>query len=118
MKLKNIDAPMPEIERFCQKWNLTEFALFGSVLRDDFRPKDSDVDVMVQFHADAMAAFKGFDYFSALEQMEEELKALFNRDVDVIVRSSIEKSRNYLRRREILSSAKVIYESSRSSLSA
>ncbi len=36
MKLQNIELPMPEIERFCQKWNLTEFALFGSVLRDDF----------------------------------------------------------------------------------
>ncbi len=100
MKLKNIDLPMLEIEQFCQKWNLTEFALFGSVLRDDFRPADSDVDVMVQFHTDAVAAFKGFDYYGASEEMEVELGAISNRDVDVIVRSGIEKSRNYLQHKK------------------
>jgi uncharacterized protein len=112
MKLKNIELPMPEIEQFYQKWNLTEFALFGSVLRDDFRPESSDIDVMVQFHPDAKPTFW------ELDQMEEELKKLFGRDVDVIMRSGIERSRNYLRRREILSSAKVVYESSGSSVSA
>lgn len=117
MQLKNISLPMIEIAQFCQKWNLTEFALFGSVLRDDFRSDSSDVDVMIEFQPDAYAAFKGLDYFGALDQMETELKALFARDVDVIVRSNIEKSPNYLRRHEILSTAKVIYDSSGSSLS-
>ena len=117
MQLKNINLPMAEIAQFCQKWNLTELALFGSVLRDDFRPDGSDVDVMVQFHPDAYAAFKGLGYFGALEQMEAELGSLFSRDVDVIVRSNVEKSPNYLRRHEILSTAKVIYDSSGSSRS-
>ncbi|MBE9060788.1 nucleotidyltransferase family protein [cf. Phormidesmis sp. LEGE 11477] len=115
--LKNIKLPMVEIAQFCQRWNLTEFALFGSVLRDDFCSDSSDIDVMIQFHPDAYAAFKGLDYFGALDQMEAELKSLFARDVDIIVRSSIEKSPNYLRRREILSTAKVIYDSSGSSRS-
>ena len=35
-----------QIAEFCQRWKITEFALFGSVLRDDFRP-DSDIDVLV-----------------------------------------------------------------------
>ncbi|MGD1898106.1 MAG: nucleotidyltransferase family protein [Phormidesmis sp.] len=118
MQLKNIELPMAEIERFCQKWKLTELALFGSVLRDDFRADSSDIDVMIQFHPDAYAAFKGFDYFGALDQMEEELKLLFARDVDVIVRSNIEKSPNYLRRHEILSTAQIVYDSSRPSRSA
>ncbi|MEL7359435.1 MAG: nucleotidyltransferase domain-containing protein [Cyanobacteria bacterium J06560_6] len=116
-KLKNIELPMAKIEQFCQKWNLTQFALFGSVLRDDFRPDSSDVDVMIQFHPDTYAAFQGWDYYSALDDMERELKSVFHRDVDVIVRSNIEKSSNYLRRHEILSTAKVIYDSSGSSLS-
>ena len=47
-----IKLPMQQIAEFCQRWQVIEFALFGSVLRDDFRP-DSDVDVMVQFHPDA-----------------------------------------------------------------
>ncbi len=111
MKIKNIELPMPEIEQFCQKWNLTELALFGSVLRDDFRPEDSDIDVMVQYHPESVPSFYDLDC------MEEELQVLLSRDVDVITRPSIERSRNCLRRREVLSSAKVIYES-RSSVSA
>ncbi|WOB43779.1 hypothetical protein HNI00_11915 [Thermoleptolyngbya oregonensis NK1-22] len=45
-----IDLPMGQIVEFCDRWQVVEFALFGSVLREDFRP-DSDIDVMVQFHA-------------------------------------------------------------------
>lgn len=37
---------------FCQRWSITEFALFGSVLRADFGPA-SDVDVLVTFAPDA-----------------------------------------------------------------
>jgi uncharacterized protein len=97
-----IALPTHQITEFCQKWQVTEFALFGSVLRDDFRP-DSDIDVMVQFHPDAHPTF------STLDQMEAELKTLLNRDIDLITRQGIESSRNYLRRHEILSSAQVIY---------
>lgn len=49
---KNIEVPMEQIRAFCDRWQISEFALFGSLLRDDFRP-DSDVDVMVQFHPQA-----------------------------------------------------------------
>ncbi len=97
-----INLPMEQIRAFCKKWQVTELALFGSVLRDDFRP-DSDIDVMVQFHPDAHPTF------STLDQMEAELKTLCDRDVDLVTRQGIESSRNYLRRHEILSSAQVIY---------
>lgn len=52
MKVKNTDLPMEKIANFCQRWQITELALFGSVLRDDFL-SNSDIDVMVQFHPDA-----------------------------------------------------------------
>lgn len=97
-----IDLPMEAIAQFCDRWQVIEFALFGSVLRDDFR-SNSDIDVMVQFHPDAHPTF------SHLDQMEVELKTIFHRDIDLITRQGIETSRNYLRRREILSSAQVIY---------
>ena len=97
-----IELPTEKITTFCQKWQLTELALFGSVLRDDFRP-DSDIDVMVQFNPDAHPTF------STLDKMETELKTIFDRDIDLITRQGIESSRNYLRRHEILSSAQVIY---------
>jgi hypothetical protein len=105
-----IDLPLEKIAEFCKKWQVTEFALFGSVLRDDFRP-NSDIDVMVQFHPEAHPTL--FD----LTYMEDELKLLFQRDVDLITRKGIEASRNYLRRKAILSSAQVIY-GTRSTISA
>lgn len=102
MTIPAIELPMEKIAEFCDRWQITEFALFGSVLRDDFRP-DSDIDVMVQFHPDAHPTF------NTLDQMEAELKIVFHRDIDLITRQGIETSRNYLRRHEILSSAQVIY---------
>ncbi len=102
MTISTIDLPMDQIQDFCHRWQVIEFALFGSVLRNDFRP-DSDIDVMVRFHSAAHPTF------STLDQMESELKATFHRDIDLITRQGIEASRNYLRRQEILSSARVIY---------
>ena len=40
------------IANSCKRWQVTELALFGSVLRDDFRP-DSNIDAMVQFHPES-----------------------------------------------------------------
>jgi predicted nucleotidyltransferase len=102
MMITAIKLPMEKIAEFCHKWQVTEFALFGSVLHEDFQP-NSDIDVMVQFHPNAHPTFR------TLDQMEEELKTIFHRDVDLITRQGIETSRNYLRRHEILSSAQVIY---------
>lgn len=106
-----IDLPLMEkIADFFHQWQVTEFSLFGSVLRNDFR-SDSDIDVMVEFHPEAHPTF------STLDQMEAELKTIFHRDIDLITRQGIVASRNYLRRQEILSSAQVIY-ATRSSISA
>jgi predicted nucleotidyltransferase len=102
MTIAEIKLSVEAIAQFCQKWQVTEFALFGSVLRDDFR-SDSDIDVMVQFHPEAHPTFR------TLDQMEAELKTLFHREVDLITRQGVETSRNYLRRHEILSSAQVVY---------
>jgi predicted nucleotidyltransferase len=100
--IAQIELSAETITGFCDRWQVTEFSLFGSVLRDDFRP-DSDIDVMVQFHPDAHPTFH------TLDQMEAELTILLGRKVDLITRQGIETSRNYLRRHEIISSAQVIY---------
>jgi len=110
MTITAIDLPMEAITQFCDRWQVIEFGLFGSVLRDDFRP-DSDIDVIVQFHSEAHPTF------SSLDQMEAELKTIFHREIDLITRQGIETSRNYFRRQEILSSAQVIYATG-SSISA
>lgn len=102
MKLKNIELPIERIKEFCDRWQIVEFALFGSVLRDDFRP-DSDIDVLVTFAPDAKRGL------SETLQMRDELQALFGRKVDFIVKAAIERSENWLRRKNILESAQVIY---------
>ncbi len=102
MKLKNIDLPIERIKEFCDRWQITEFALFGSVLRDDFCP-NSDIDVLVTFAPDAKRGL------SETLQMRDELQALFDRKVDFIVKAAIERSENWLRRKNILESAQVIY---------
>lgn len=90
------------IARFCRRWKITELSLFGSVLRDDFRP-DSDIDVLVSFSPDAEWGL--FEHVA----MQEELAAMFNRKVDLITRRAVEHSRNPLRRQIILESAQSYY---------
>ncbi len=92
------------VAEFCRKWRITEFALFGSVLRDDFRP-ESDIDVLVRFAPDA-----GHSLFD-LVRMQEELKDLLGREVDLVTREAVESSRNLLRRKLILETAEVVYAS-------
>ena len=43
---QNFPLTKKEVVKFCQKWQITEFALFGSILRDDFTA-NSDVDILV-----------------------------------------------------------------------
>ncbi len=94
--------PNEEIEAFCRRWQIDEFALFGSVLRNDFGP-DSDVDVLVRIDPTARHGL------SEWMEMERELVEILGRDVDLISRRSVEESRNYIRRKAILESAQVIY---------
>ena len=97
-----IAIPTAGIAAFCERWQVTELALFGSVLRDDFGP-ESDIDVLVAFSEGARHTL--FD----MVEMEEELTALFGREVDLTERAGIERSRNHLRRRAILQSTETIY---------
>ncbi|MBL8136750.1 MAG: nucleotidyltransferase family protein [Acidobacteria bacterium] len=71
-----VPVPTAAIADFCRKWQVTEFALFGSVLRDDFRP-DSDVDVLVDFEPAHAVGLIG------LAALQRELAALIRRNVDL-----------------------------------
>ncbi len=87
---------------FCQRWKITELALFGSALRDDFGP-DSDVDVLVRFSEDSRPTLLD------MVRMKEEMEQFLGRSVDLVSRRGVETSRNPLRRRAILDSAEVVY---------
>ena len=98
----HLNIHQDQIADFCRRWKVSEFALYGSFLRDDFGP-NSDVDVLVTFAPDAQWGL------FALYWMEQELKSILGREVDLVSRRGIEASRNYLRRKAILSSARVIH---------
>jgi hypothetical protein len=87
------------IAEFCRRWRVKELSIFGSALREDFRP-DSDVDVLVVFADDA--EWDLWDHLHA----EEELRQLFGRGVDLVEKSAL---RNPFRRHHILSNREVIY---------
>ena len=86
-----------QIAAFCRKHHIRKLALFGSVLRDDFRP-DSDVDVLVEFEPGYVP---GLAFFA----MQEELSALLGRKVDMHTPHFL--SRYF--RDEVLQSAQVQY---------
>ncbi len=102
MDNKNLKTPSDKLADFCRRNHIRELSLFGSVLRADFGP-DSDVDVLVEFAPGAQCTLLD------LVRMQNELKDIFGREVDLVSRRGIESSRNYIRRQQILDSAEVIY---------
>jgi predicted nucleotidyltransferase len=102
MVTPNINIPYDAITAFCRRWHITELALFGSVLCDDFGP-ESDIDVLVTFAPESERTM------ADLLKMDEEIEQIFGREVDLVNRRAIEQSRNYIRRKAILKSARTIY---------
>lgn len=102
IKYHGLEIPEDKLADFCRRWKIAEFALFGSILRDDFR-HDSDVDVLVTFTPDAQ--------WSLLDhvQIQEELASLLGRKVEVVTREAVDRSSNWIRRREILRTAQIVY---------
>lgn len=97
-----IDIDRDQMETLCKQWKIKRVALFGSVLRDDFRP-DSDIDLLIDFDEDARWSL--LDHVA----MEEEFSQSLGRKVDLISRRAVEQSQNAIRRNSILSSAELIY---------
>jgi predicted nucleotidyltransferase len=94
-----ISLPREKIAAFCYRWQVTEFAIFGSALRDDFNAL-SDIDVLVSF--DDSAEITLLD----LAQMQIELEGVFNRSVDLIEKAAL---RNPYRRKGIIETSQVVY---------
>ena len=96
-KLK-IEIPTDEIADFCRRHRIRSLSLFGSVLREDFRP-DSDADVLVEFEPDAQVGF------IALSRMQRELAELLQRPVDLVPKEGLKPKI----REAVLASAEVVY---------
>ena len=94
----HITVPDEQVAEFCRRNRIRWLALFGSVLRDDFK-SDSDVDVLVEFEPEAPVGL------FALVEMQHELSDLFARPVDLVLKNGLKRRI----RNSVLASAEVIY---------
>jgi predicted nucleotidyltransferase len=90
---------MESIRAICRRYHVRELSLFGSVLRDDFRP-DSDIDFLVAFQPGAPIGLMD------LAGLQLDFSDLLQRPVDVVPKNGLKPTI----RQEILDSAQVIYE--------
>jgi predicted nucleotidyltransferase len=93
-----IDIPIDALADICERYDVQELSLFGSVLRDDFR-LDSDVDVLVVYRPGTR---RGLFKFYALQ---EELERLLGRTVDLVPKEHLKP----MIRDDVLSSSEIIY---------
>jgi hypothetical protein len=94
-----INLSSQQVLEFCNRWSIVELALFGSVLRSDFR-SDSDIDVLVTFLPTVQWSLLDF------VRMQQELEEIFNRPVDIVERDTIH---NPYRKQRIMMENQVIY---------
>jgi hypothetical protein len=99
-----IDIPQDQLADVCQRYDIHRVLLFGSVLRPDFGP-ESDIDLLVEFMPGVAITLRDLD------EVEAAFSAILGRPVDLGEYASVIEDPNYLRRRGILESAAVIYES-------
>jgi predicted nucleotidyltransferase len=91
-----------KVREFCRRRGISKLEAFGSVLTDSFRA-DSDVDLLATLRSDAHPTL--LDWAA----MHEELAALFGRNVDLVSRRALERSKNEFRKRSILNSVELLY---------
>jgi uncharacterized protein len=96
---RRLGASLGEIAHLCQHWKIMELAIFGSILRSDFRT-DSDVDFLVTFAPEAH--WHLFDVMN----LQRDLEALVGRSVDLTEKVGLT---NPYSKAEILRTAQVLY---------
>lgn len=96
----DLEVPREEIDALCERRNIIWLAVFGSVLREDFRP-ESDIDVIVDFAPDRTPSL-----FQRIK-IEEELSEIFHgRTIHFGTRNSL----NKWIRDSVLQEARVVYD--------
>lgn len=96
------ELPREALAQFCRRHHIHELAVFGSFLGPDFGPS-SDLDFLATFDEDVRPPM------SQLLAIEDELAALVGRPVDLVLRRSLMRSKNAIRKRAILDSAQIVY---------
>ena len=101
--IRMLDSKRKQISELCARHGVSLLHVFGSALRDDFRPDESDLDLLVEFLP--MEPYERVDsYFGMLE----ELRALLNVKVDFVMAGAVKNPyivREIERTREVLYAA-------------
>jgi predicted nucleotidyltransferase len=98
LELHGIAISMDQLAALCRRYHVRELALFGSVLRDDFRP-DSDIDVLVEFEPGAPIGL--LEYVG----LQNALADLIGRNVDLVEKAGLKR----LIRDSVINSARLLY---------
>ena len=102
--LNRLNMSPLDLTNFCQENYILQLSLFGSVLREYFT-KTSDIDFLIVFEPQIKLSLID------LVSIEYKLAEKIGRKVDLIEKRSIENSHNWIRRKNILETAIIIYES-------
>ena len=100
--IADITQHREELQELCRRFHVRRLDVFGSAARGDFDPARSDIDFLVEFAV-------GKDDFARFIDFKEALEALLDRPVDLVDRKAIEASRNYIRKKHILTGAEPVY---------
>lgn len=99
---KRLQISLNQLFDICQQWNIKEMALFGSVLRDDFNNK-SDIDFLISFQPNTPQGLL------TISKLKSQLESLLNYPVDIAIKDSLNDNDNWIRSKEILTTAQTIY---------
>lgn len=98
-----LESKRDAIVEVCARYGVKRLDAFGSALRDDFNPAESDVDLLVEFAL--MEPYARVDsYFGMLD----ELRALLNREIDLVMVGAVKNpyiARDIERTRQLLYAA-------------
>ena len=103
MKQLALDIPLDEVKKICKKWKIQELSVFGSILRDDFNPQKSDIDMLYVFSSNAHCGWE-------IVNMENDFEKILGRKVDLFSKKAIQKSKNPYKQTSILGKSVIIYE--------
>ena len=93
----SIDLPLDRIAEICRRYGVTELAVFGSAVRDDFGPH-SDVDFLYVLSEDSTLGWEIVDFHDALQEAA-------GRDIDIVPKNYL----HWVIRDRVLAEAEVIY---------
>ncbi len=103
MEAFSLHLPKDRLASFCERWGITELALFGSGIRGELGP-ESDLDFLVSFESSQSPSLLD------MAEMEMELEEMCGREVELVSRRAVEQSENSIRRTNILASAQPIIQ--------